>query len=321
MNPTPFVLHHFEGKPLVTLAWRGQLAWIARQVGDALGYPNRGRRLVSRLGGDWADDLQHEVDYVLLVGADMVTVKAMLAELPGVLPERASHLTLLLKPGLHTVLARTDRPEASRLAAFLACEVLPAARQIDLNWRVEPAHLPDEEEPAPAPAADHGTQASAPAADLEALRELRLAKRSDVSALRVDLEDRRFRSQSVRDTARQLWRLGRLDDDALAHCELAATEIALGAELHLPSGKAPAGWRGLRESAQQLGVGLLELVVATGELGLNGIRPGLSNVVVRPSRRHDGWCISRVLSPAAVQRIRAYLSSSDAPSCSDHSAD
>ena len=46
----------FEGKPLVTLTHDGRLAWVARQVGAALGYANRGKRLVNKITSDWADE-------------------------------------------------------------------------------------------------------------------------------------------------------------------------------------------------------------------------------------------------------------------------
>lgn len=50
------VSHHFEGRPLTTLVLDGRPCWIARQVGEAIGYALGGRRLVSLIRGEWADE-------------------------------------------------------------------------------------------------------------------------------------------------------------------------------------------------------------------------------------------------------------------------
>ncbi len=57
----------------------------------------------------------------------------------------------------------------------------------------------------------------------------RPCERGEFGRWNRELEDRRFRSATLRQAARVLRDLGQLDDEGYAICEVAAVELALGA--------------------------------------------------------------------------------------------
>jgi hypothetical protein len=67
--------HTFEGAPLVTLTWRGRPAWIARHIGERLGYAHGGKRLPNTILGEWSDEFIQGVDYAVLSGDDLAELK------------------------------------------------------------------------------------------------------------------------------------------------------------------------------------------------------------------------------------------------------
>ena len=43
----------FRGNTVHTLTLDGRPAWIAREIGEALGYAREGKRLVNKIKGEW----------------------------------------------------------------------------------------------------------------------------------------------------------------------------------------------------------------------------------------------------------------------------
>jgi prophage antirepressor-like protein len=115
----------FEGEPLTTLTWDGKPAWVAREIGRRLGYAGNGKRLVTRIGREWAAEFIEGKDYVLLSGDELAAFKAAVGLGTPEVPSRAGGLLLLLEPGLHLVLTKTNKPIGVRLRRFLVDEVLP----------------------------------------------------------------------------------------------------------------------------------------------------------------------------------------------------
>lgn len=272
------ILHaEFGGRPLSVLSYQGRPAWIAREVGAAIGYARGGKRLVSEITREWADEFIEGHDFALVDGEDLAALKALPGLGPDSVPSRAPGLLLLFEPGLHLVLTRTNKPIGKFLRRFLVDEVLPVlarrGHQVDLMVT--------------------------PVLDWRLLREVRLA-------LRVDLDDRRFRYSSLRQLLGILRTLGRLDDDALARWEAHAAEIALARPLQDLLG-VPPRWCSPTEIAARLGVSPQRVGRAITELGLRAELPGLARSVEQPVPGLDRLAVCWLYSPEAVRRVEAAL--------------
>ncbi len=215
MNPVRALTLSFEGQPLTTVTWNGQPAWVAREIGRRLGYVQRGKRLVTRITHEWSSEFIAGTDFVILAGADLAEIKAVLGPSARGVPPRASSLMLLLEPGLHLVLTKTDKPLGQRLRRFLADDVLP---QIVRRG----SYQPDE---------TSLVHLASISPNLTERREARLLYQATVRDRWVDFCDRRLQVKTLHRTIDRLLRLGLLDTRTLASLELLATEIALGTEL------------------------------------------------------------------------------------------
>ena len=209
MSPLSHLTLQFEGQPLTTVALNGVAGWPAHEIGARLGYGKNGRRLVTAITGDWADEFIENHDYVKITGRELVMLKALLGESPDAVSPFASQVVMLLEPGLDLVLVKTHKEIGRRLRRFLVDEILPRLRRGEAIGG-KPAE-------------------KAPMLDLRQLRETRLWRQAD-------LADRRFRSGAVATMGRWLHSIGRIDVDALVRFEVLATQIALSCA---PAGMLP----------------------------------------------------------------------------------
>lgn len=216
MNPVRALTLSFEGEPLTTVAWNGQPAWVAREIGQRLGYSQRGKRLVTRITHEWSPEFRDGTDYVLLAGEDLAEIKAVLGPSARGVPPRASSLMLLLEPGLHLVLTKTDKPMGQRLRRFLADDVLP---QIVRQGSYHPEETSLVHQASTSP-------------NLLERREARLLYQATVREQWVDFCDRRLQVRTLHRTIDRFLRFGFLDAPTLGALELVAAELALGTELH-----------------------------------------------------------------------------------------
>lgn len=248
--PTPPLLRaEFEGHPLTILSINGRTAWVAREVGHALGYAQRGSRLAACIGERW-DEFLPGVDYAVLTGEPLAQLKAAGVDIDAKTPS----LVVLFESGVLMVLTKTHKDAGRRLRRYLVDEVLP---RLARGESVPPPGRP-----------------AAPARVLTIeqrhwLRELRLARR-------VDLDDRKFRSAALLRCVRFLYEIGQLTTLELATWEVRAAEIALGEPLPdletppvppTPANRAAAAVdaAGL---ARDLGVSVERLRRAASQLGL-----------------------------------------------------
>lgn len=113
----------FEGAALSTFKVDGRPVWIAREVGAALGYAQRGKRFATRITGEWASELIEGHDFAVLTGSDLPE------ESEGTDPVPLSGnrgLVVLFESGMHLALVKSTKPAGVRLRRFLADEVMPA---------------------------------------------------------------------------------------------------------------------------------------------------------------------------------------------------
>jgi len=129
------LVREFEGRPVTTFRYRGRPAWIAREIGAALEYADDGKALVAMLTREWSDEVQEGSDFVLVMGAELSDLKALL-ELgvphtpsspgeSGPIPNHAPSTIVLFESGLHLALLKTNKPVGKRLRRLLVDEVLP----------------------------------------------------------------------------------------------------------------------------------------------------------------------------------------------------
>ncbi len=266
----------FQGQTIHTLTVDGRPAWIARQVGDILGYAN-GKRLVGKITLEWGDDFVLGKDYALLTGADLLAVKSQV----DAISPNAKGLLVLFESGLHLALVKTQMPLGRALRRFLVDEVLP---QLVRTGAYQPAGPVEVSPPA--------------TLDVAAIREVRLAAR-------VDLDDRKFRCDELRRTADLLRLTRRIDGDMWAKCTIAACEIALGHTLpglHAAIDK----WTDAAALAAKLDVPVPKVMGAAGMLRLLEDKPGLARPV--PTRDEGGrWTVTFAFSTTAAAQIEGWL--------------
>ena len=166
----------FDGHPLTTYDHLGRPAWIARDIGVALGYARDGKRLVTLITSEWDDEFIEGHDYVLLAGEDLAQLRADDDSLDAV---RRS-LLVLLEPGVHLVLTKTSKPAGRRLRRFLVDHVLPRL----VRTGTFDGDL-DEEDAEPT-----SWRVASPRISTGRLREERLARR-------VDLDDRKLKVRTL----------------------------------------------------------------------------------------------------------------------------
>ena len=292
----------FEGEPLTTLTWDGQPAWVCRQIGARLDYAKDGKRLVTRIRREWADEFIEGKDYVMLSGPELAHLKAFSGHGASGVPSRAGSLMLLLEPGLHLVLTRTDKPIGKRLRRFLADEVLPQLGRTG-------AYSPD--------AAPKGTPdlvvVSMPLREvpLARKREARLARQAETRERWVDLCDRRLKVVTLHRAIDRCKDEGELPDDVAAALEVTAAEIALGADL---SGLKPATerWASPTEIGKRWGVSANKVGRVISKAGIRGDER-FSKRVMNKARGHNRVVFSFVYNAAGEAIIDELLAGEGQP--------
>lgn len=217
----PLLQARFDGRPLNVLSVDGRPAWIARELGAAIGYQHAGKRLVNRIREEWAPEFIAGHDHAFVSGADLAQLKGLVQ--PDVIDPRTANLLVLFEPGVFLVLAKTSKPIGRKLRRFLVDEVMP---QLARTGRFSP-----QEEPLPTPDDVERVLVLFPelarrAPPLHVRREERLALQARTRARWVDVCDRRLQVFTLH---RMVDALGdALTDGNRAAVELLAAEIATG---------------------------------------------------------------------------------------------
>jgi len=68
--------YNFRGYPVRRLTYRGALAFVAREVGTAIGYPNGGKRFVSQITNEWKKEIREGEHWHRVSGSDLKALKA-----------------------------------------------------------------------------------------------------------------------------------------------------------------------------------------------------------------------------------------------------
>ena len=291
----------FEGEPLTTLTWKGRPAWVGREIGRRLGYAGRGKRLVTRIRREWAEEFIDGTDYVVLTGDELAAFKAMLGPGTSGVPARASALLLLLEPGLHLVLTKTDMPIGRRLRRFLVDEVLP---QLVRTGGYAP-------EPTVVECGVVVALHTPPASSLAERREARLAHQAGVRDRWVDYCDRKLKVATLHRTIDRYQGTVELPGEVAAALEITAAEIALGADLSAIKPDTER-WVSPTEIAKRWGVSVQKVGRVISSLGLRGDER-FSRRIVNKARGHDRIVFTFVYNAQGEALIDEALDGAGAP--------
>lgn len=120
----------FENNQVTQIMYKGQPVLIAKEVGRALGYAKEGSRLVDSINADWSNEFIYGIDYIKLVGAELVELKRVLKQTTNfVVRPNLNNCILLTQSGVDLVCSKTNKHIGIRLRRWLVDEVLPSLRK------------------------------------------------------------------------------------------------------------------------------------------------------------------------------------------------
>lgn len=278
----------FEGVQLDTVVFRGKQAWIARQVGDALGYASRGKRFASSITGKWAPEFREGDDYDVLAGQELRELMSLF-DGPAPVPSSTRRtVTVLYEPGLMLALQLTTMPRGRQLRRYLADEVLPQlardgqyspTRQVEGDTIVDRDLKPD----------DH-------AFHMEALR---------VESERIALEMRKLQLGAINDAIADCG--DTLGKESLTTLRGIAVEIATGREAKFLLPVVDDNWQSPSEMAADFGVSSQRVGLTITALELRGNIDGIARAVMNKAKGHSRNVTTYQYSPAAKQAIREHI--------------
>ena len=196
----------FSGQDITTVIYDGRPCWIAKDVGQALGYGNGGQKLAQRITQDWGNDFIEGTDYALISGRELSEFKKLLKRCSAPVPVHARHLMVLFETGVRLASMKTRKAAGQRLRRWLASEISPQVQHVldfGSNGPMQPCH--------------------------------RLvvvgAKPSAIAAAREERLTRQMRCQALRELADTLEKANCVDQDVVDNLRISAAEAALGEDL------------------------------------------------------------------------------------------
>ena len=317
-------------RPLNIVIWKDQPTWLALEVGAALGYANRGRRLVSLIQGEWDGCLVQVVHYLTLTGDELEAFQRHVADTPAQLSRVRDHLVLLTGQGMSELLHLSKEFLVISLRHYLQEQAVPALAALgftlDLSSPHDPPREPDDEDDSEEhsyldldnrrydrdedmvdddrqdPTADllDPPRERGPRPDLQVHMSIHLGERAELAARMVDLAERWLRSRTMRMLGHHLHRVGRIGERGAAAFEEGALRTALGEHVPVPPyDPIPRGWMTLPQLASTLIESPFRVQMAALACGLIHPRRGLVLPVLRSTPSFPGWRVVRAYSPKA----------------------
>lgn len=130
MNTATQLVTQFDGHPITTILYKDQPVWIAREVGAALGYEDEGKRLTTKITGDWSDEFIKDIDVLTIQNGELQELKHAIFAGTGQVPANLASsmvrsLTLLTQSGIYLACLKTHKEAGVRLRRLLADTILP----------------------------------------------------------------------------------------------------------------------------------------------------------------------------------------------------
>lgn len=265
----------FDGQTLNTIIYRGRPCWVAKEVGNALGYPNNGRRLANKMLGEWNSEFMVGKDFVKIEGSELVDFKALFKLDPdfGSSLKQVPNLILLFEPGLYLVLAKTNKPAGKALRRKIADDILP---QISRDGKYIPDRKVDQQGRMSAND-DFEAKKTKLLADLELLKIEEEKARSELTIAQL-----RYAAKNVGP-------------------EQSVFDIPPVQTTNAGSG----GWMSPTQISKKFGVDLAKVGFAISSLGIRGDIENISCSCKVSKNGKEFTCFK--YSPTAVEMIRSYL--------------
>lgn len=291
-------VHRFDDHRVTTLSYRGRHAWLAREIGGALGYAYDGKRFASQITREWAGEFIDGKDFAVLTGTEAADLVGAVSEGTETVPLGSNRGVLILfESGLYLALAKTEKEAGIRFRRFMVDEVMP---QVARTGAFKPKD-------APPPAARQCEFAfvAVPVPVAVSVPTVALARERRLAA-QHNLRARKFQVETLRGTVSALAAMQQIDPTTRAAYEVAAAEIALGQELPELRPVAFERWYSPTQIAKMAGVTPQAVGLAITRLGLRGVE-GMSRSVVTTAKHADKLVYSWVYADDAVRRIFADL--------------
>jgi prophage antirepressor-like protein len=279
MNALTKLNHQFEGHSITTIEYKGRPAWIAREVGEALGYADEGRGFITTLTRNWAEEFIEGHDHTVLTGTELAEFKQLFKDSDDLslcknpIEPTAARVFLLFESGLNMALTKTDKEAGVKLRRFLVDEVLP---QIVRTGSFNPLQPLDPK---------------------FLLEERKLA-----------FEEKKLKTRALERLEKALRATGNYSADVLATLAVAHAEEALGRSLHMfKPAVAETPWATAEILAERYGVTTQRIGLVRKAIGLVGNVSNTTKVVLTTVKGGTKTVSQTLYAPAAVKQIEEAL--------------
>lgn len=113
--------HQFQVVTIDGVPW-----WFVTDVEEYLGYASGSLRSIIR--GDWKEEFDDGVDFRVLEGQDLESLRQIASDLKSV-SNMTRHVMLLSETGIYTVTLLSRKPKGRKMRRWLASDVLPSIRE------------------------------------------------------------------------------------------------------------------------------------------------------------------------------------------------
>ncbi len=278
MSGIKAVVREFDGHQLRTIFWEQKPCWLAKEVGQTLGYGNNGQKLTHRITQDWADEFIEGKDFAILDGDELLDFKELFRDMPKSGISFAARLLVLFESGIDMVCAKTTKPIGRQLRRWLVDEVLPQIRRTG-GYKKE--YNTDELE-------EHHAC---------------LLRQLSIQEQQIAQRQREFATTTLDNLLDYLDTQNTVAKDVLQAHRIVAAEIATGRNLNALKPAAEPDWLSPTQIGEKLGITPAKVGRIITKLGLRGNIDGIAKAIVNQAAHSDRTVISFLYSPAAVTQI------------------
>ncbi len=202
----------FETNQITAINYKDEPVFLAKEIGQVLGYSDEGSKLSSLIAKKWADEFIDGKDYSVLTGKELKDIKDILQLSTPQVGSRAPQLMILTESGVNLVCMKSNKPIGKKLRRWLADEVLPQIARTGGFDASKDSGI------------DTRTMIS-----LE--KEKRLRAKLDLKKEELMFKEHQHRSGAIMNLIESLWGNNQISDKTYQSFSVMAAEIATGQDL------------------------------------------------------------------------------------------